>query len=103
MVDVKKIEEQIKITKEKLLKIGEMRPGSLSMQSREYKGKYGSYWQLSYTHMGKGRTVYIRNEFVKRIKKETGNYQKFRKLIDQLVSLYIDLSQKKMDYLRTMR
>ena len=49
------IERRIGKIKQALADLGDMRPGSLSAQTRSWGGRY---WQLSYTHLGKGHTQY---------------------------------------------
>ena len=92
-----RIEDSIGQIKRQIFEIGEMRPGSLSRQMRKAKEKYGSYWQLSYTYRGKGKTEYVREQFVGLVKTETANFKRYRKLSDQLVKLSIDLSRLKME------
>jgi len=92
-----KLESEINKTKQMLLDLGDMRPGSLSRQMRKAKEKYGAYWQLSYTHMGKGRTEYIKPEVLKQVKIEVANYKLYRKLSDRLVKLSIEKSRLKME------
>lgn len=93
---LKAVKKDITVIKRRMLAIEDMRPGSLTQQMRKAKGKYGAYWQLSYTHKGKGRTGYIREEFVTQIKKETANYKQHKILADKLVNLSIELSNLKM-------
>jgi hypothetical protein len=87
------MEKRIQKIKAGIAAIGAMRPGSLTRQKR---GESGAYYQLSYTHRGKGRTEYIRKEFAKEIKKEISNYRKFKKMVDELIDLEIDRSKIKM-------
>jgi len=87
------IESRIKRRKKALVTIGEMRPGSLTEQRR---GETGSYYQLSYTHKMKGRTEYIRPEFVNDIKHQIAMYKRFRKLVDEWIELAIEHSKEKM-------
>lgn len=94
---LKKMEAEIDRIKKEIFEIGDMRPGSLSRQMRKSKEKYGSYWQISYTHLGKGRTGYIREENVKQVKAETANYKRFKKLVDRLIKLSIEKSHLKME------
>ena len=94
---MERIKNSISQIKDKIFNIGEMRPGSISRQMRKAKEKYGSYWQLSYTYRGKGKTEYIRAGFVKQVKAETANFKRYRELSDQLVYLSIDLSRLKME------
>jgi hypothetical protein len=94
---IKKIEQEIGSIKKEMFEIGDMRPGSLTLQMRKAKEKYGSYWQLSYTYRGKGRTGYIRDEFVEQVKMETVNYKHHKKLADRLIKLSIEKSTHKLE------
>jgi len=91
--EIKTLELKIKKIKKELADLGDMRPGSLTLQS---KGRDKKYWQLSYTHMGRGRTEYVSDEFVDEVNEQISNYKKFRVLIDELVSASIDYSRIKM-------
>ena len=88
-----RLEKRIGEIKAKLAEIGEMRPGSLTMQKR---GSSKTYYQLSYTHRGKGRTEYVRPEFAAQIKKQIATYRRFKKLIDEWVDMEIEHSKIKM-------
>lgn len=94
---IKKVEQEIAAIKKEMFGIGDMRPGSLTRQMRKAKEKYGAYWQLSYTHRGKGRTGYVREEFVGQVKAETVNYKHYKKLADRLIQLSIEKSHLKME------
>lgn len=94
---ITKIEQEIATIKKEMFVIGDMRPGSLSRQMRKSKEKYGAYWQLSYTYGGKGRTGYVREEFVEQVKAETVNYKRYKKLADRLIKLSIEKSRLKME------
>lgn len=89
-----KLEKRIEKIKAKLAGIGGMRPGSLTRQKR---GSSGTYYQLSYTHRGKGRTEYVRPEFAQEIKKQIATYRRFKKLIDEWLDLEIERSKIKME------
>ena len=91
-----RLEEAIQGIKRELGKLGALRPGSLSKQSRKTKTTYGAYWHLSYTHRGKGHTQYIRDAFLPQVKAELSNFKRFRKLIDRLITLSIERSQLRM-------
>ncbi len=90
----KTIEKRIGEIKQELMQSGDMRPGSLTRQSR---GSTGEYYQLSYTHENRGRTEYIRSVFAKDIQKQIRNYNKFKKLINEWVKLEIEQSKLKME------
>ncbi|MEA2011489.1 MAG: DUF6788 family protein, partial [Verrucomicrobiota bacterium] len=56
--------------------------------------KWGkSYWQLSYTHRGKGGTRYVSDKRYQDVKQETENYKKFKEIYLELVDLSIELSK----------
>ena len=93
---IKKVENEIGEIKKEMFEIGDMRPGSLTQQMRKAKEKYGAYWQLSYTHRGKGKTGYVRDECVKQVKNETANYKHYKKLANKLIKLSIEKSNLKM-------
>ncbi len=93
---LERLEEAIEGIKGEIGKIGALRPGSLSKQARKTKTTYGAYWHLSYTHLGKGHTQYIRDAFLRQVKAEVVNFKRFKKLIDRLISLSIKRSQLRM-------
>ncbi len=84
------IESEIEKIKRSLTKLGRMHPGSLSAQRRS-RGE--DYWQLSYSHAGKGHTRYVRPEDVASVKRELKTYRKFRELTSRWISLEVELSK----------
>ena len=90
-----KIENEIEKLKKQLLRFDMFRPGSLTKQYGNSKEKTGGFYQLSYSHQGKGRTEYVRKEFVSRIKKEILAYKKFKRLMDRWIELGIEHSKLK--------
>lgn len=98
---LERLERSIQGIKREIQEVGDMRPGSLSKQMRKSQAKYGAYWHLSYTHRGKGRTQYIRKEFVVQIKAETAAFKRFRRLIDRLIALSIERSQLRMETVKS--
>ncbi len=91
-----RIEKAIAQIKRQLVGLKSMRPGSLTKQMRMAKEQYGSYWQLSYTHMGRGKTEYIRDISVAQVKAEVANYRRFRKLVDKIIMFSIEASRLKI-------
>ena len=92
MDQTKQIERRIQKIKQALAALGDLRPGSLSTQTRSWGGQY---FQLSYTHLGKGHTQYIPPERVKEVKRQLANYRKFRDLTQEWVTLAIELCKLK--------
>ena len=90
MRKITEVRRKIGKLKEKIAGLGDMRPGSLTRQTRSW-GK--SYWQISWTHRGKGGTGYVSNERYKEIKQQAENYRKFREMSLKLVDLSIELAK----------
>lgn len=88
----KRIERRIEKIKQALAELGDMRPGSISVQTRAWGGKYH---QLSYTHQGKGRTEYVPPERVRHVKRQIANYRKFKELTNEWVGLAMELCKLK--------
>lgn len=102
----KKVEtllKKIKITKDELLEIENMRPGSVTKQKYSRGEKTWPFWQISYTQNKKSRTEYLRDEFVSGIKIEVKNYKKFKILVEKLVQLNIELSKERLKILKNDR
>jgi len=78
------IERRIKAIKEELMDLDEMRPGSLTVQKRSWGGEY---YQLSFSHKGKGRTQYVKEDNVETVKNQIANYKRFRELTKEWVDL----------------
>ena len=90
------IQRRIERIKKELARIGEMRPGSLTLQYKNPKEKAGGFYQISYTYKMKSKTEYVRPEFVKDLKKQVATFKKFRKLMQEWIDLAIEHSKLKM-------
>jgi hypothetical protein len=90
------IERKIATLKQKLLAIGEMRPGSLTIQYKDPKTKSGGFYQISYTHHMKSRTEYVRLQFVPALKKQIITYKTFRNIVETWIDLAIEHSKEKI-------
>src|SRR6266571_617062 len=109
----KRIEAQIEKVKPQLLKIGEMRPGSLSRQYSACQKpgckcvdpvkpqKHGPYYQISYIHRGKSTTQFVRPQFAPEVRRQLAAYKKFKALTEQWVALALELSKLKMELARS--
>ena len=112
-MQAKRIEVQIEKVKAGLLKIGEMRPGSLSKQYSACQKpgckcvdpmkpqKHGPFYQLSYSHRGKSTTQFVRPQFVPEVRKQLAAYKTFKKLTEKWVALALELSKLKMEQARS--
>ena len=86
------LEGKIEKIKRALMELGDMRPGSLTVQTRKWGGEYG---QLSYTHRGKGHTEYVPGANRKHVKQQIANYKKIRKLTKEWIERGIELCKLK--------
>ena len=89
------IERSVAKIKRELVKLGDMRPGSLSAQPRKWGGEY---YQLSYTHRGKGHTEYVPQARRKTVERQIANHRKFRKLMQEWIDLEIELCKLKLKW-----
>ena len=90
------IQRRVEKIKQQLLNIGEMRPGSLTMQYQKPKEKKCGFYQISYTYKMRSKTEYVRPEFVKDLKGQVAQFKKFKKLMQEWIDLAIEHSQLKM-------
>jgi hypothetical protein len=100
-----KWQERIKEIQKTLSALGEMRPGSVSMQynvcgnptcrckDKENPQKHGPYYQLSYTHKGKSTTEFVKAENVEEIKQQVANFREFKKLTEEWVDLSVKIAK----------
>lgn len=87
-----RIERRIEEIKRALADLGDLRPGSLSVQKRRWGG---GYCQLSYTQRGKGHTEYVPESKREMVERQTANYRKLRELTQEWVDLGIELCRLK--------
>ena len=95
MTRLDRIYERIERIKAELISIDEMRPGSLTEQFRIPDDERG-YYQLSYTHGGRGRTEYVSRDFVRDVRRQIVNYKRFKELTAEWIDLSIEQSRLKM-------
>ena len=92
MKRIRQIERRITKIQQALAELGDMRPGSLSRQTRSWGGQY---YQLSYTHLGKGHTEYVPPDRVHDVKRQIANHRTFKALTQEWVTLAIELCKLK--------
>jgi hypothetical protein len=90
------IERRIESIKAKLAEIGEMRPGTLSLQYKDRENQSGAYYQLSYTRDMKSRTEYVARDALGEVRRQIANYKRFKDLTTQWVDLGIEHSRLKL-------
>ena len=89
------IEKKIARVKEELMRIGEMRPGSLTYQYQRPKEKKGGFYQISYTYRMKSKTEYVKAEYVPDLEGQIATFKRFKRLMQQWIDLAIRHSQMK--------
>lgn len=89
----RRLETKIEKIKDSLMKLGPMRPGSISQQYRDPKKKKRPFYQLSYTHKMKSRSEYVRPENLETLQRETETFKRFRGLVEEWIDLALQLSQ----------
>lgn len=97
-INSKTLVNQIEKIKKEIAALGDIRPGSLSMQynvcgspgcrcKAKPPVKHGPYHQVSFTRKGKGRSRFVKAENLPAVKKELKNYARLRDLVDQWIEL----------------
>ena len=95
---IQKLEDKILKLKQSVANMGNLRPGSVSQQiAGGPNRKPRKYWQISYTYRMRSRTDYLRDDLVESIKNETLEYRKFKKIIERIIELSIQLSKEKIE------
>ena len=84
------IDKRIGKIKAEFAAIGEMRPGALTCQYKDPDSGSGAYYQLSYTLDMKSRTDYIPRDWVREVRRQVGNYKRFKSLSAEWVALSIE-------------
>ena len=87
------IEKRIRQLKGRLTEVGNLRPGTLSVQYRKPAEKKLPFNQISYTLKGKSRSEYVRADNLATVRREIDAYKLFKSLLDQLMELSIQASR----------
>mgnify|MGYP001286474773 CR=1 FL=1 len=91
---VRHIERRIGRITEAWATIGPMRPGSLTRQDRDPKGRSGSSWQISCAM--KSHTESVRQDCVADIRRQTAACKRFTNLTEPGIDASIEASQLNM-------
>lgn len=94
MNSIASINKEIRQIKKLISEIEGFFPGYLSEQKR--KGNPPSCWQLSYRINGTKSTLYIKNKFIKKIRKLIKNHKKFVSLSAKLEELSLKKASLEM-------
>ena len=98
------LSRRIEQIKTKLVKLGDLRPGTLSEQYNTCRTpgcrckadppqKHGPYHQLSYTRNGRSRTEHVRPEDLAAVHAQLRNYAKLRELVEEWIDTAIELDR----------
>ncbi len=87
------VEKKIAALKQRLVRLGRIRPGTLSVQYRNPAKKMTPFNQISYTLNGKSRSEYVRPENVAVVRREIANYKTFKSIISELIALSLKASK----------
>ena len=90
---IQRIEQRMDRIQRTLLEIGPMHPGTLTRQYKDPQQHAGAYWQISYTRQMKSRTEYVRQEWVKDLRRQIATHKRFKRRIDQWIDLIIERSR----------
>ena len=97
--DIETCQVRIQEIKQQLGNLGEMRPGSISEQYNvcgnptcrckdpEDPRKHGPYYQLSYSHLGKSTTEFVKKEAVTEVRRQLDNYRTFKAKTKEWIGL----------------
>jgi hypothetical protein len=91
--NLRMIETAIQSIKQRLIDLGDMRPGTLTVQYRNPAEKKTPFNQISYTYNGRSRSEYVRPENLKTVRREIETYKCFKSMLNQWVALSIQASR----------
>jgi len=97
------LEAQIAKLKRELLRLGDLRPGTLSEQynvcgkagcacKADPPRRHGPYHQLSFTWQGRSRTQFVRREHLRTVRQQLRNYARLRALVEAWIAAGLELS-----------
>lgn len=93
---LKELEQRIASLRQEIASMGDMRPGTLTIQFRNPSEKQTPFNQLSYTHRSKSRSEYVRERNLEIIRREIATYRRFRKRLEKLIDLSIQASKMRI-------
>lgn len=101
------LQRQIDRIKQELLRLEDLRPGSLSEQfnvcgtpgcrcKKSPPEKHGPYYQISYTRKGRSGSRFVRRHQVAAVKRQLRTYARMRKLVDRWIEAATELSDLRL-------
>lgn len=97
------LEAKIATLKQELMRLGDLRPGTLSAQynvcgkarcacKADPPRKHGPYYQVSFTWQGRSRTHFVRREDVATVRRQLRTYARLRALAEAWIAAGLELS-----------
>jgi hypothetical protein len=93
---IEQIYSCIERIKAELAAIDEMRPGSVSKHFKEPDLEREAYYQLNYSQGGRSRTEYVAPAFLRDVRRQIGNYKRFKALTAEWIERSIEQSRLKI-------
>jgi len=105
---IRALEGQIEKIKRELVRLGDLRPGSLSQQynvcgnpncrcKEDPSKRHGPYHQVSFTRNGRSRTKFVKKPQLSEVKRQLKNYAQLRTLVDRWIELSSELCQLRLE------
>lgn len=91
--NLREIEKRIQSLKCRLVELGDMRLGTLSVQYRDPTKRKKPFNQISYTYKGKSRSEYVRPQNLGTVRRELTAYKKFKTIVGEIIDLSIMASR----------
>lgn len=101
------LERQIGEIKNKLVALGDLQPGALSVQynicgkagcrcKADPPQKHGPYHQISYTRKGKGSSRFVKKQDVPAVRAQLKTYAMLRRLVDEWIDRATELANLRL-------
>ncbi len=101
------LQRKVERIKQELLRLGDLRPGSLSEQfnvcgtpgcrcKNSPPQKHGPYYQVSYTRKGRSGSRFVKRHQVAAVKRQLRNYARMRELVDRWIQAATELSDLRL-------
>ncbi len=105
---VETLQKKIERIKRELARLGDLRPGSLSVQfnvcgspgcrcKTSPPRKHGPYYQVSFTRKGRSGTRFVQRQHVAAVRVQLRNYARMRQLVDRWIEAATELSELKLE------
>jgi hypothetical protein len=101
------LEARIETLKHELLRLGDLRPGTLSEQynvcgkagcrcKADPPRKHGPYYQVSFTWQGRSQTHFVRQDDLATVRRQLRTYEQLRALVTDWIAAGLELSRLRL-------